>query len=57
MYDDKPPLLAYFIKCNLKDSQKLTFRFKWKLTTLYNLSGYILGIIDYSCNMAGQKLS
>ena len=53
MYDDKPPLLAYFIKCNLKDSQKLTFRFKWKLTTLYNLSGYILGIIDYSCSMAG----
>ena len=53
MYDDKPPLLAYYIKCNLKDSQKLTFRFKMKA---YNVSGYILGTIDYSCSMATKPI-
>ena len=45
MYDDKPPLLAYYIKCNLKDSRKPTFRFKMKA---YNVSEYILGTIGYS---------
>ena len=45
--------LCWRVILNVKDSQKLTFRFKMKA---YNVSGYILGTTDYSCSMANKPI-